>query len=346
MNLIAQEESNEVEEIMKDVENKLKFESFIDKNLFQAENILKKEDWKIMANLSHHFNQNIERVWPYFENLGNLLKSLKLDSTIKCPKEIQIGSLFEIEYNDSLYHGKMLKFKNSCEFKKIEWIFYFDNNEIFKIKINLYKITFGNSSVLDLKIKYIPKLGKNTFEQLIPEINNIQKFKLIETSIQKQFNSIFQYESCLVQGTLEEIWDILSDDSKLVLIAPNNECFLPININNLKAGENVNVKMNIQDKESLINIKLDLIRKNIGNKWIFCYTILGGKPYEILKQSLFVQLTRVKNNETQLSIFTKIYESISGDILVYLSSKKRYVLSEIKDYFKNFYSPNNEYSGK
>ena len=37
MNLISQEDSNDVEEIMKDVENKLKFETFIEKNLFQAE---------------------------------------------------------------------------------------------------------------------------------------------------------------------------------------------------------------------------------------------------------------------------------------------------------------------
>ena len=38
MNIISQEDSNEVDEILKDVEKKLKFESFIDKNLFQAEN--------------------------------------------------------------------------------------------------------------------------------------------------------------------------------------------------------------------------------------------------------------------------------------------------------------------
>ena len=157
-------------------------------------------------------------------------------------------------------------------------------------------------------------------------MNNIQIFQEIETEIQKKFNAIYQYESCLIQGKLEEIWNILSDNSKLVLIAPNNECFLPININNIKIGQINDLKLNINDKESVIKYKLDLLRKQTANKWIFCYTILGGKPFDMLKQSLFVQLTKINNNETQLSIFTKIYENIKGDIVFYLSNKKKDIL--------------------
>ncbi len=172
---------------MKDVEQKLKFESFIDKNLFQAENFLQKNDWCIMLNLSYHFNQNIERVWPYFENLSKFLKSFKLDQKIivKEPKENQIRNLFEGSFYESVYHGKILKFKNLSEFKKIDWIFYLENNEIFKIKINLYKITYDNSTVIDFKINYVPKLGQNLLDQLIPEVNDIQIFQEIESEIQK-----------------------------------------------------------------------------------------------------------------------------------------------------------------
>ena len=258
---------------------------------------------------------------------------------MKEPKEDEIRNLIEGNFYDSVYHAKILKFKNLSEFKKIVWIFYLENNEIFKIKINLYKITYDNSTVIDFKINYVPKLGQNLLDQVIPDMNNIQIFQEIETEIQKKFNAIYQYESCLIQGKLEEIWNILSDNSKLVLIAPNNECFLPININNIKIGQINDLKLNINDKESVIKYKLDLLRKQTANKWIFCYTILGGKPFDMLKQSLFVQLTKINNNETQLSIFTKIYENIKGDIVFYLSNKKKYVLYSLKDYFVNFYSP-------
>ncbi len=342
MNIIAQEDLNDVEEILKDVENKLKFESFIDKNLFKAENYLKKDDWKIVLNLSNHFHQNIERVWPYFNNFTNFKINFKLESlNIKEePKENIVGNLFEGNYYDYSFHGKMLKIKNTYELKKIEWIFYFENDEIFKIKINIYRITYDNSCVLDFKIKYVPKLGQNIIDIIIPEIDNKQIFQQIEKKIQNQFNAIYQFESCIIQGSPEDIWDILSDNSKLVLIAPNNECFLPLNINNIKVGQTVEIKMNINDKESTIEVKMDLLRKKIGNKWVFCYTILGGKPFEILKQSLFVQLTKINCKETQLSIFTNIYENISSEMVAFLSKKKRYVLFSLKDYFMNFFTPN------
>ena len=342
MNIITQEDSNEVDEILKDVEKKLKFESLIDKNLFQAENCLKKDDWKIILNLSHHFHQNIERVWPYLNSFEIIKKNFSLEKIIikETPKESKIGNLFEGTYLDNVYHAKILKMKNTTEFKKIEWIFYFESDEIFKIKFNIYKITHDNSSVLDFKISFVPKLGQYIIEQLIPDFDNKKIFLQIEEMIKNQYNAIYQYESCLLQGSPEEIWNILSDNSKLVLIAPNNECFLPININKINPGEIIEIKMNIKDKESLIKVKMDLLRKNIGNKWIFCYTILGGKPFDILKQSLFVQLTKISNNETQLGIFTKIYENINSEMIVYLSNKKKYVLFSLKDYFMNFYSPN------
>ena len=314
MNLIAKEDSNEVDEILKDIETKLKFESFIDKNLLNAEKFLKKDDWRIILNLSHYFHQNIERVWPYFQTFDKFKAIFNLEHLIikNGTKENIVGNLFEGAYYDYNFRAKLLKFKNSCEFKKI------------------------------YIISYVPKLGQSILEQVLPELNNNQIFKNVEEVIQKQFNALYQYESCLIQGSPEEIWNILSDNSKLVLIAPNNECFLPININDKKVGETFEIKMNINDKESNIEVKLDLLRKKMGNKWIFCYTILGGKPFNILKQSLFVQLTKINKNETQLSISTKIYENINSEMIIYLSNKKKYVLTSLKDYFFIFYSPLNQ----
>ena len=172
------------------------------------------------------------------------------------------------------------------------------------------------------------------------EINHIQLFADIESNIQKKFNMIFQYESCIIQGNPDDIWDLLSDNSKLVFIAPNNDCFLPLNINTMKVGEIVEINMKIKESDVKIKVKFDLVRKTIGSKWIFCYTILGGEPFDILKQTLFVQLTRVNELETQVCIFTKIHENINSEMIIYLANKKKYVLNSLKDYFMNFYSYN------
>ena len=346
MNIIlSQEDSKEVEDILKDVEKKLKFDTFIEKNLFQAEKYLKKEDWHLGLNISYHFHQNIERVWIFFQNLENIKTNFKLDS-FKMKREIDNieseNNLLEGNYYETIFHVKILKKIILSEFKTIEWIFYFENEEIFKLKIKLYKITEDNSTVIDLKITYVPKLGKNIIDQIISEINHIQLFADIETNIQNQYKIIFQYESCIIQADPDKIWDILSDNTKLALIAPNNDCFLPLNINTMKIGDITEIKMIIKDNEVKIKVKFDLVRIKLGDKWIFCYTILGGEPFDILKQTLFVQLTKVNNLETQVCIFTKIYENINSEMIIYLATKKKYVLSSLKDYFTNFYSPNDE----
>ena len=343
MNILAQEDSKDVEDILKDVEKKLKFETFIEKNLFQAEKFIKKEDWHLGLNISYHYHQNIERVWICFQNLENFKSNIKLDS-LEIKKENdnnkENNNIFEGNYYDNSFHVKILKYKNLYEFKKIEWIFYFESDEIFKLKINLYKITEDNSTVIDLKIKYAANFGNNIIDQIISDINHIHNFVDIETNIQKKYNMIFQYESCIIQSNPDDIWDVLSDNSKLVLIAPNNDCFLPLNINSMKIGEIYEIKMNIKDSEIKIKVKFDLIRKKIGDKYIFCYTILGSEPFDILKQTLFVQLTKVNDIESQVCIFTKIHEVINSEIIKELANKKRYVLSSLKDFFMNFFSPN------
>ena len=88
---------------------------------------------------------------------------------------------------------------------------------------------------------------------------------------------------------------------------------------------------------------MDLKEEKRGcNKWIFAYSILGGKPFKIYRQSVYVQLTKINKSETQLSVFTKIFDDISNDIFKQLSRKKKYVIHSLKDYFENFYSPKDE----
>ena len=339
-----EDESKELDELNKDIENNLKLETTINKNINNIEQFLNKNDFKKIVDITYHFKQNIKRVWNILKNLELVLIIndsnhypciIKKGSNTWTMGNIFVGKFYAL-YE---FHAKVLKEKNFPEYKKSERIFYLENGEIFKIKINLYKVTEDDSCVLNWISKDIPKFGETMIFQIKSKFNAKELFKNIENMLEKHPIDLYQYESGIIPGKMEEIWEILKDNSKLVSIAPNNKCFVPMNVNNVKAGEIINVNINIKGIEGILEIKLDLKEEKKGwNKWIFGYSILGGHPFKILKQSVFVQLTKINKSETQLSVYTKINEPINNDIFKHLSCKKKYVINSLKDYFENFYS--------
>ena len=339
------DEINEIDELNRDIENNLKLQAKINENIYKSEELLKKNDWKIFGDMTYHFKQNIERVWNSLKDFELLLLTNELNHypciIKKGSNTWSAGSIFEGKFFGLYeFHAKVLKEKNLPEFKKVERVFFLDNGEIFKIKLNIYKVTDDDSCVLNMISKDVPKFGENLTIQINNKLSDRLLFQKIDNMLEKQPIDLYQYESGIIPGKMEDIWEILTDHSKLVTIAPNNKCFVPININNIKVGEIVNVSMNIKGIEGCLEIKLDLKEEKRGwNKWIFGYSILGGQPFKVLKQSVYVQLTKINKTEAQLSVFTKIYDAISNDIFKQLSHKKKYVIYSLKDYFENFYSP-------
>ena len=338
------DEFRELDELNRDIENNLKFEANIINNLNNTEKNLKKEDFKKINDCTYHFKQNIERVWNILKNFEMIL-ILNNSNHYPCIMKIgsntfTLGNIFEGKFF-ALYdfHAKVLREKNFPELKKLETIFYLEDGEIFKLKIILYKVTKDDSCVLNWISKYAQKFGENLIFQIKSKFKGKELFQKIENILEKQPIDLYQYESGIIQGKMEDIWEVLTDNSKLFSIAPNNKCFVPININNVKVGDIVNVSMNIKGIEGALEIKLDLKEEKKGwNKWIFVYSILGGQPFKVPRQSVFVQLTKINKVETQLSVFTKIYDPINNEIFKHLSYKKKYVINSLKDYFENFYS--------
>lgn len=343
-----EEVTKEIEELNLDIEHKLKLEITINKNLEDAENFKKeKNQWKLLEDKTYYFKQNIERIWDSIKTLDFLFiinNSENYPFIIKKGSNVwNIGNIFEGKLFD-IYetNSKVIKQKLNLEFKKTEWIFFLGNGEIFTLKLNLYKITEDNSTVLNMIIKYIPSYGENIINKIKEKINDINFSKYIEEMLKNDPVYLYQYESGIIQGNMGEIWDILIDYSKLALIAPNNRCFAPVNINNLKIGEITKIPLKIKNIEGNLEIKLDLKEKKVGyNDWAFGYSILGGGPFKTTKQTFFVKLTRINKQEAQICIFTKIYEKIPLEVCKYLSQQKKYVISSIKDYFENFSVYNN-----
>ena len=333
-----------MEDLTLNLENNLNIEPKISYNINDIENFVKKEEFIQISDITYLSKENIERIWYIIKNFEIISKLINLSQNPCIIKKglnnFDVGDVFEgILCSLYVFYAKVLKVKNFPERKKIEIIFLLENGEIFKSKINLYKVTKDDSCVLNYVSKYIPKFGKDILLQIKSKNKEKELFKKIDNILEKQAINLYQYESGIIQGKMEDIWSILKDNSKLIEISPDNKCFLPININNVKVGEIVNVDINIKGNIETLEIKLDLKEeKKCLNKWIYEYTILNSKPFKIPKQSVFVQLTKINNAKAQLSLFTKIHEPINKELFKKLSQKKQSVIYSLKQYFNNFYS--------
>ena len=339
-----EEASNEIEYLNKVIENNLKLEIDINNNIIDSENLIKKKDWKKLGEYSYHFKQSIEGIWETIKSLNSFFDLnnsglypivVKTDSNIWNKDNIFEGKLFDL-YE---FIAKVIKLKIFEELKEIEWIVYLGNKNNLRLKLNLYKVTEDNTSVLSTRIKYISSFEEDLIIKIKKRFNENNYIENIEKIFEKESSNFCQYESGIIMGKMEEIWDILIDYSKLSTIAPNNKIFLPININNLKVGDTTKIPMTFKNVDEMIEVKLDIKEDKLGwIQWSFGYSIISSQPYEVLKQSIVIQLTKINSNETQLSITTKINENknISKKIIKQLSKKKKYVISSIQDYFENF----------
>lgn len=336
------EVSKEIEQINIDIENKLKLEVKMNKNLEKVEDFIKNNNWKILDDNTFYFKQNIETIWYIIKTknfLFNENNSNKNPFIIRKGSNIwDLGNIFEGRIFDIYeFYSKVIKTKSNFELKKIEWIFFLSNEVSFRLKMNLYKVTEDNTTVLNLIVKYIPSTEEDIINKIKEKIKENNYIKRIEELVQKESVYLYQYESGLIQGNMEEIWNLITDYSKLSLIAPNNRCFVPININNIKIGEISNVPIKIKNIQGYLEIKLDLKERKSGwNDWAFGYSILGGGPFKTAKQTFYVKLTKINKKETQICMFTKIYDKIPLEMCKILSQQKKYVISSIKDYFENF----------
>ena len=324
------------------IEKNFKIGPILDKATNEEKNIIKKLDWKLLKDYSYHYEQNIDRIW---EIINSLMNNSQSDLIIinNVPDFLKPGNNLEGKILKIFeFKAKVIKLKKFSEKKILELMFYIKNREDFKIKIILYKVTEDNSTILYLKIKYDSSKKENIIFKIQEKYSGITFFKNIEQIIKKESIYLSQYESGIILGTLEEIWDILTDNTKLVLVAPNNDCFVPININIAKIGEICLINLRIKNIDGYLEIKLDSKEnKPNWNEWSFSYSIIGGEPFRIAKQTVFVQLIKINKDETQLNVLTIIYQKITKQMLKNLSEKKKYVIFSIKDYFENFSTPKN-----
>ena len=300
--------------------------------------------WKNFYQDSYYFKQDIERVWIILRSFEDLLILcnqghypcifLKGKDTWTKGNEFK-GNIF----GEIPFIGKVRNCSDLPEIKKIEWIIHLRNKYIFII-IELFKVTEDNSTVVIKQIK--SEKEPENYDQ-IASIKMIDKqlFEKIDKILETEPINLLKYESAIINGKMEDIWNIIIDFNKLTAIAPNNNYLPNISVKDMKIGEKKEVSIFHNDEIRKFDIILKCKEEKPGwNKWLIVCEASGGNPVKMPKHIILFQLTKISNSTCQLTLLTKFHESIGTEEFKEIVKRQKYLLLSIKDYFDNFYAPN------
>jgi hypothetical protein len=332
----------------KDTENLFTFNPYIKSK--NEKNEFKEPDheikWIDFIQNNYHLKQDIERVYIIIKNY-DFLSLISNQGHYPCiflkgQDTYKVGNQFKGNFSGIRpFIAKVNKSVNLPDLKKIEWLFNTLDNKYYLLRIELFKVTEDNSTVVLKTVKFEDKKLYEELKEKLQEKNKINIFKNIEKILEQEPINLLKYESGIIPGKMEDIWDLVLDFDKFSKIAPNNNYLPNIDIKSLKIGEKA--ETSIYDKNGFRKFDITLKCKEDKpgwNKWLIVCEASGGYQKKIPKHTILFQLTKINDYECQLSLLTKFHEPIDNDEFKEISNRKKYLLLSIKDFFENFYCPN------
>ena len=304
--------------------------------------INEKIEWKHFEEYVSHIKPDIERVWYFIQKFDILLLVhnqghyplifIKGNDTKKVGNQFR-GNL----YGFFPFVAKVNKNKDFPEFKKVEWLFLLRNKYYMSIKIELMKVTEDNSTTIIEKFKFDNK-------EIFFELNKFfdktksQIFNLIETILENEPINLVIYESGLINGKMEDIWDIITDLDKLSGVAPNNSFPSGVNLRKLNKGQKEEFSFRYKNELDYFVANLICREEKPGwNKWLIICEF-SRKNSNTKEGSILFQLTKINNNLCQLTLIQKFLKAKTAEEIREVTNKIKYTIISIKDYFDNFFS--------
>ena len=288
---------------------------------------------------SHNFKYSIERVWILVKNIPIL--SFIYGETDCHPIFINgtnniIGSEFiGILFGKFPYNGKIEKLMEIPGYKKIKWILNFENGGFFTNKLELFKVTEDNTTILLVSFK--ENIIFKEMMKILTENEETKRKKIIEkleNVLKESSIDLVQYESGIISGSMEDIWEFMTNISKLKMIAPLIRLDGDDDLKFIKCGDILVCKL--ENNTIQINVQIFVINKNEKwNKWIYGLNISKNNS-KIPSQKIIVELTKINQKDCQLIILNKFNEYTDNDYIQKISKEKKYIINSIKDYLENY----------
>ena len=318
------------------------------KDLIEENSNFEKPDhkikWEIKMHNTYHFSHDIERVWYIVRNF-EILCLFSNEGHLPCinikgKDTWKVGNIFKGNFFKTCpFIAKVEKLCYLPEIREVKWLFKsIKENLYFSVKISLFKVTENNSTVCLKNVKFEKPL--NSLNGKSKDFNSNDVFKKIEELLENEVISLLRYESGIIRGKMDDIYDVLTDSNKLSAIAPNNHIMPNFSIKDLKLNEKRKVSIVKNEEVGTFDVILKCKEINPGsNKWMIVLEISGGEPKKIPRHTSLFQLTKINNEECQLIMLTKYHEPISCQDFHEYTMRKKYLIMSLKDYFDNFYSP-------
>ena len=313
---------------------------------YEFKEIEEKIEWAQYEQIVLHLKPDIERVWYFIQRLDVLLLVhnqghyplifSKGNDTRKIGNQFH-GNLF----GNFPFVAKVNKIIDYPELKKIEWLFFIRNKYYMSLKIELLKVTEDNSISLIEKIKFEKQELRNELHRFYDN-TKYQLYIQIEKILETEPINLVTYESGIINGKMEDIWDIVTDFAKLSAVAPNNLFPSEINLRKLIKGQRESFFF--RHNNNLIEFCVEIIckeEKQGWNKWLIICDTYYKKIPESKVGSFIIQVTKINNNICQLTIIEKYFKAKNTEELREISKKLKYIIISLKDYFDNFFSHNN-----
>lgn len=293
--------------------------------------------------VSYVTEENIDRCWIFFSDIlkcegspSNIVINYKLD---KGKNTYTIGNKFSSYWiGISKIHYKCIDSKNSYGVRKISWIITLDIGFSIRKTYLLYPITSDNRTLIKLNLELISTESnepmkfeetKEYYYQLQYKIIN-KIIKVMEES--KEYH--FIHESFIVKKNQITCWNNIINLKKLGEVTSGE-----IGKNFICNGDPEKVgafwRCELKSEKNLIFIIIKNISKpKKRNTWKYCLETFGTQLIN-LKQNVEINIVKINNETSQISILIKYLEKINKNIYDSKKKKIKEVLPKIKEFINN-----------
>ena len=296
-----------------------------------------------IVTFSYVFNEDIERIYECFSNFC-LVTEMSFNHLITNIKKIkgnnfdELGAVFSFTwknyYNIEITVENLISTETHKSFvhlaNKIEEIPGFG----FSINYNFYWNSCEKKTIFTYDYTYRDPF----FDQLIKdEVTEKEKLTIcqnVENYLRMTTKGLDQLEAAVIKGPFLEVWDIISDWSKLLV-----ECKDVIKVSATYNGDcrllGTQVELFESEKKVVIG---SLVIKNVlmsEDKMELIFETVKKDKNILPKQSVYIRLVKMDEDACFLSVNHVANEYISSDVLGIISKFKKKVLKYIRDYFEN-----------